>query len=77
MNKNIKLIFLKIKMIQSVLGLCTYLKHIFKHYFHMCITIISNCQNIMVPKFCLSNNKTQDTVIYNQAPKSVFNAPSN
>ena len=37
----------------------------------MCITIISNSQNIMVPKFCLSNNKAQDTVIYNQAPVKI------
>lgn len=58
-------------MIQSILGLCTYLKHsdIFKHV--LCASQLSHSQNITVPKFCLSNNKAQDTVIYNQAPVKI------
>lgn len=58
-------------MIQYILGLCTYLKHldIFKHIIFMGTWQLSNSQNSLVLK--LSNNKTQHTVIYNQAPVKV------
>lgn len=41
----------------------------------MC-TIISNSQTTMVPKFCLSNNKTWDPVSYLQTSKLAFDSSS-